>query len=65
MFEMTPEDKNLDLVNIGIEGGDLEALYSLLENSKLPVRMPDWFLLEAPLASTMHWSIKQSGSLRT
>jgi FkbM family methyltransferase len=48
LFEMTPEDKNLDLVNIDIEGGDLEALYSLLENSKLPVRMPDWFLLEAP-----------------
>jgi len=48
LFDMVPRDTELDLVNIDIEGGDIEALQSLGSKQDLPIKMPTWFLCESP-----------------
>lgn len=48
LFDLTPSNKELDLVNLDIEGGDVEAISSLRINNQLPKKMPTWFLCETP-----------------
>jgi len=48
LFELVPLETDLDLVNLDVEGADLEALKSLGDTSRLPIKMPNWFLCETP-----------------
>lgn len=48
LFNMTPADAELDLVNLDIEGGDIDALESLGDPQNLPLKTPTWFLCESP-----------------
>ena len=48
LFDLVPFGSSFDLVNLDIEGGDVEALKVLLYEPNKPARMPTWFLLESP-----------------
>lgn len=48
LFDMTPDNAELDVVNIDIEQGDIDALDSLGDTRNLPQKMPTWLLCESP-----------------
>jgi len=52
LFDLTPSNIGLDLVNLDIEGGDEDALNSLFTNGNFPEKMPTWFLCESPACVT-------------
>jgi len=49
LLEKVPIGTKLDLINLDIEGGDVEALSSLLDLDFNLEKLPKWFLIETPI----------------
>lgn len=48
LLDLVPMGTELDLINLDIEGGDVEALQSLLDPNLIQNKLPRWFLIETP-----------------
>lgn len=49
LLELVPKGTELDLINLDIEGGDIDALSSLLDLDLNHGKLPKWFLIETPV----------------